>query len=321
MVQCSDCNLARAVCKSPQTGCLCCKECFSRNFEETVHRYIEEKDLFQPGEVIGIGVSGGKDSTVLLHVLHVLALRYSYPVTLVMLAVDEGIAGYRDESLASVYRNQKRYGHPLSIIPFTKIVGCTLDTIAAQTARKNCCTHCGILRRHALTVGAREATCTLVVTGHNADDCAETVLLNMFRGDAPRLVRCTDAKSDFSVGIPRAKPFQCVTQKEIVLYAHFNRLDYFSTECPYAETAFRGAARALLAELAVSAPRVALDVIGAADELRATCTIGPARSKREESALCPVCGDPASSRCHFCELKKRIDAGFSDGPRPKKATS
>ncbi|NWH69134.1 CTU1 protein, partial [Geococcyx californianus] len=49
--------------------------------------------------------------------------------------------------------------------------------------------------------------------------------------------------------VPRWKPLRHVYEKEIVLYAHFRALGYFSTECVYAPHAYRGHARALLKDL------------------------------------------------------------------------
>lgn len=43
--------------------------------------------------------------------------------------------------------------------------------------------------------------------------------------------------------LPRAKPLKYTLEKDIVMYAHFKKLDYFSTECIYAPNAYRGYAR------------------------------------------------------------------------------
>ena len=66
--------------------------------------------------------------------------------------------------------------------------------------------------------------------GHNADDIAETVVMNILRGDIARLRRCTAiTTSNDSDGIPRCKPLKYTYEKEIVMYAYFKvtHLDCF----------------------------------------------------------------------------------------------
>lgn len=58
--------------------------------------------MFKPGEKIAIGASGGKDSTVLIHVMCLLNKKYNYGLDLYLLSIDEGIKGYRDDSLETV---------------------------------------------------------------------------------------------------------------------------------------------------------------------------------------------------------------------------
>ena len=58
-----------------------------------------------------------------------------------------------------------------------------MDEIVSKIGRKNNCTYCGVLRRQAIERGARELGVEKVVTGHNADDVAETIVMNVLRGD------------------------------------------------------------------------------------------------------------------------------------------
>jgi len=53
-----------------------------------------------------------------------------------------------------------------------------MDKIVSQVGKKNNCTFCGVFRRQALDRGAAQLGVDHIVTGHNADDIAETVLMN-----------------------------------------------------------------------------------------------------------------------------------------------
>lgn len=92
--------------------------------------------------------------------------------------MDEGITGYRDDSLETVKRNQQQYELPLKIVSYADLYGWSMDEIVQEVGRKNNCTFCGVFRRQALDRGAVMLGVDHIVTGHNADDIAETILMN-----------------------------------------------------------------------------------------------------------------------------------------------
>lgn len=75
-------------------------------------------------------------------------------------------------------RNQQQYDMPLKILSYDELYGWTMDAIVSQVGKKNNCTFCGVFRRQALDRGAAMLNVDHIVTGHNADDIAETVLMN-----------------------------------------------------------------------------------------------------------------------------------------------
>ncbi|KAH7093348.1 hypothetical protein FB567DRAFT_173110 [Paraphoma chrysanthemicola] len=273
---CALCHVNRALILRPKDHSKLCKTCFITVFETEIHHTITTNALFARGEKIAIGASGGKDSTVLASVLKTLNERYDYGLDLILLSIDEGIKGYRDDSLETVKRNAEQYGMELTILGYDELYGWTMDQVVEQVGKKGNCTYCGVFRRQALDRGAARLGVKHVVTGHNADDVAETVLMNLLRGDLPRLSRTTSiitstpsASADpaSNTNIKRSKPLKYAYEKEIVLYAHHKSLDYFSTECIYSPEAFRGSARALIKNLERVRPSAILDVVRSGEDM------------------------------------------------------
>lgn len=269
-----------------------------------IHMTITRSKLFKRGDRIAIAASGGKDSTVLAHVMKLLNERYDYGLNLVLLSIDEGITGYRDDSLETVKRNRDDYGMELKILSYEELYGWTMDRIVEKIGRSNNCTFCGVFRRQALDRGAQLLEVDCVVTGHNADDIAETVLMNILRGDTARLQRCTEIRTGGGESsIPRVKPLKYAYEKEIVMYAHFKKLVYFSTECIFAPNAYRGHARAFLKDLEKIRPTVIMDIIHSGEQLRFRDNI-----KKPVRGNCHRCGFVSSCQpCKACVLLEGLN--------------
>ena len=265
---CALCKTSRALIKRPKNHAKLCKACFITVFEDEVHHTIISSRLFYPGEKVAIGASGGKDSTVLASVLKTLNERHDYGLDLVLLSIDEGIKGYRDDSLETVKRNAVQYDMPLKVVGYDELYGWTMDQVVETIGKKGNCTYCGVFRRQALDRGAKMLGIKHVVTGHNADDVAETVLMNLLRGDLARLSRSTSIiTGDNRSEVKRSKPLKYSYEKEIVLYAYHKKLDYFSTECIYSPEAFRGSARSLIKQLERVRPSAILDIVRSGEDM------------------------------------------------------
>ncbi|XP_064972146.1 cytoplasmic tRNA 2-thiolation protein 1 isoform X1 [Musa acuminata AAA Group] len=303
---CSTCNQRKAALKRPKTLEQICRECFYSIFEDEIHNVIMDNNLFKPGERVAVAASGGKDSTVLAYVMSELNRRHNYGLDLFLLSVDEGITGYRDDSLETVKRNEIEYGLPLKVVSYKDLYGWTMDEIVKTIGLKNNCTFCGVFRRQALDRGAALLKADKLVTGHNADDIAETVLLNILRGDIARLSRCTFITTGEDGPIPRCKPFKYTYEKEIVMYAYFKKLDYFSTECIYSPNAYRGFAREFIKDLERMRPRAILDIIRSGENFRTATS-----TKMPEQGTCERCGYISSQKlCKACLLLEGLNRGL-----------
>ena len=102
---------------------------------------------------------------MLAHILTLLNVRHSYGLDLFLLSIDEGITGYRDDSLETVKRNEQQYGIPLKILSYQELYGWTMDDIVRAIGHKNNCTFCGVFRRQALDRGAALLKADKMATG------------------------------------------------------------------------------------------------------------------------------------------------------------
>lgn len=314
---CTACSERPIALKRPKDGDTLCVPCFSRRFEDEVHATIVSQNLFAPGDVVASGASGGKDSTVLMHLLKMLNERHNYGIKLILVSVDEGIVGYRDDSLKTVYRNAEHYGLPLHVVSYKSLFGWTMDEIVAAIGNKSNCTYCGVFRRQALDRGAALVGANKIVTGHNADDMAETILMNILRADTSRLLRCSSASTggDQEGMVARVKPLKGSYEKEIVLYAHFHKLDYFTTECTYSKEAFRGNTRTLLKQLEALRPACIDHTVRSGEDIAAAASgcVTASGPSHQQQRPCKRCGYAASQDlCRACSLLDTLNLG---GPK------
>lgn len=205
-------------------------------------------------------------------------------------------------------KNEATYGIPLHVFSYKDLYGWTMDEIVESVGTRNNCTFCGVFRRQALDRGAHLVGATKMATGHNADDIAETVLLNLLRADVPRLGRCASAITGDECSLPRVKPFKFTYEKEIVMYAYFKRLDYFSTECKYSPFAARGLAREFVKDLEAARPRAIVDLVKSAETLRIKSSAVNAMNK---PGTCERCGYLSSQAvCKACVLLEGLNKGL-----------
>lgn len=145
-----------------------------------------------------------------------------------------------------------------------------------------------------------------IVTGHNADDIAETVYMNILRGDFFRLHKCVDIMTGRDDALPRCKPFKYTYEKEIVMYAHFKKLDYFSTECIYSPNAYRGYVRELIKDLEKIRPSIIIDIIHSGESIKIDTTNVSFPKKMN----CTQCGFVSSNDlCKACVLLEGLNKG------------
>ena len=140
-----------------------CRSHLLARIERHVAETVAERRLIIPGDTVAVGLSGGKDSTALLLILTSLLPSWEN-VRLVAVTVDEGISGYREETVRSADRLARMLGVEHRLVTFPDLFGETLDGLL--TGRETqACSICGILRKKALALAARDAGATKLPPG------------------------------------------------------------------------------------------------------------------------------------------------------------
>jgi len=275
---------------------------FTADVELRVADTIKTRQMIVPQDRVAVALSGGKDSTALLLLLHRL-LPVGEDVRLIAITIDEGIAGYREETIQSAEQLTGRLGIEHHCISFTGLFGDSLD--AFLTGRETqACSICGIMRKKALAVGARRAGATKLATGHNLDDEAQSVLMNVFRSDLPRLVRNSSVDSSGKF-IPRIKPLSRISEKEIATYLMLNDAWSELPECPYTRYAMRREVRSLLSGFEYKHPGTMLHLMESKEKIE---RYGKGSVISEPLRSCRECGDPCSGDlCQVCLLRQSLD--------------
>ena len=223
-------------------------------------------------------------------------------IRLSAITIDEGIRGYRDETVRSADEQARRHNIGHIRISFGELFGSSLDEIL-RGREQDACSVCGILRRKALNVAAGKAGATKLATGHSLDDEAQSVFMNVLRGDLPRLVRDSGRDSEGRF-IPRIKPLMYISEKEIAVYLILQDAWNELPECPYAVHALRGEVRTLLAMLESRHPGAMLHLMESREKIEGCY---PAGRVKEPVRRCQRCGDPCSGEiCQLCRLRDSL---------------
>ena len=307
---CTCCNRKEAFFHRHYSGERLCKKCFCESIEAKVRQTITRYGMLRFDDHLAVAVSGGKDSLVLLYILSKLK-KHRPKTTLTAVTVDEGILGYRDEALDIASALCKKLEIPHHIVSFKDLYGFSLDEIVAK-AQKNsknqltACAYCGVLRRRAINVGARQVNATKVATGHTLDDEAQTVMMNILRGDIARLAKEKPVTDEVhSLFVQKIKPLCEIPENESALYAYIKKLGFQDTPCPYASEALRNDIRGMLNRMEQKHAGTKFTVFRAMEKLRPAVE---ETVKRDGFRTCVECGEPSAGElCKTCEMLRFIN--------------
>ncbi|MCL2317502.1 MAG: TIGR00269 family protein [Methanomassiliicoccaceae archaeon] len=303
-MKCDQCS-REAVTLIRYNGSHLCDEHFASYVEKRVKKEIRKQIDIKPGDTIAVAVSGGKDSMVTLHILD-LVFSERKDVTLCAISIDEGLEGYRPPSLKIVKEFCKERGIPSYVRSFSEM-NMEMDKIASLSGENSPCTYCGVFRRKLMNDQARAVGAKYLATGHNLDDMAQSIMMNIVRGDVERLARLGPHTKIQPGLIPRFLPLRTIPEKESLLYAIVSGIPFWDGECPYYMDALRNQYRDIVDQLEDRSPGSKFSILSSYDSLKPMLTEHYPPSGLHSCS----CGEPTlGEKCKACEfqsvLQKRI---------------
>lgn len=287
MAKCSKCK-GRAAIKTDKP---LCKKHFIQHFENKVLRTIKKYKLISSKDRIIVGSSGGKDSTTTLYLLN----KWFGNVT--ALAIDEGIPGYRNITLEGLKKFCTQNSIPLKIYTYKHEFGFTLSEAIKAGKELSPCNICGILRRKLLNTKARGYT--KIATGHNMDDEAQSILMNLMKAQLTLLSRLGPMTGNISDAkfVPRIKPLYLCTEKEVLAYSLVKGFAPRFAQCPHSHNSFRAFIRDALNEYEAchkgAKKRLVTNFLKILPKLK--------QQPKGKLSHCTSCGEPSSKEtCKAC---------------------
>lgn len=224
-------------------------------------RCVEDYEMIQPGDRIAVGVSGGKDSLILLVALAKLREFYPAPFTVEALTLDMGAAegrpGMDFSPIADLCRELE--------VPYT-ILNSEIQHIIFDIRReKNPCSMCAKMRRGALHGAMQERGLTKIALGHHYDDAIETFYMSLiFEG---RLSSFQPVTYLDRTGITQIRPLLYCGENLIRHTAQRLQLPVVKNPCPADGSTKRQEIKELIYELQGRYPGLKARTFGAMQRL------------------------------------------------------
>ena len=217
-----------------------------------VRRCVEDYRMIEPGDRIGVGVSGGKDSLALLVFLAELKKYFPAPFYLEAITIDMG--------LGMDYSGIEKLCKELNV-PFTLVKTEIAPIIFDHRKEKNPCSMCAKMRRGALNQTLLERNLNKLALGHHYDDAVETFLMSLlFEGR----ISCFQPVTDLDrTGIIQIRPMLYIHEKTVDSFAARQNLPVLENRCPVDKITKRAEVKELIYNLSATYPDLKERIFGA----------------------------------------------------------
>ncbi|MCI5753038.1 MAG: tRNA 2-thiocytidine biosynthesis TtcA family protein [Clostridiales bacterium] len=226
-------------------------------FSGLLRRAIDDYGMIGAGDRIAVGVSGGKDSLLLLAGLAHLKSYYPKPFELAAITVDPG---FPDMDFSPVAELCRRLG-----VPYLCLKTDIREIVFDVRKEENPCSLCAKMRRGALNDALRERGMNKLALGHHFDDAVETFLLSLLFEGRIHCFRPVTYMSRSDVW--QIRPMIYAGEKKIQNLVRALNLPVVTSTCPVDRTSKRSEVKALLTTLSARYPDLKSKIFGAMQRL------------------------------------------------------
>jgi len=295
-MQCNKCQNT-AVYTRKYSGESLCSICFSNSILRKAAKTISKYKMIKNNDLVCVGVSGGKDSLVLLDTLKKMSQSHNFKI--IAVTIDEGIPGYRDEALDIVKEFCTKLDVEFKTYSYKDLFELTLsESLELRESEKtSSCSICGTFRRRALDHAAKEIGANVIATGHNLDDTLQTFLINTLSGDTSK-IGWMDPENEGKKP-KKIKPLSEIYESEIVFYAFTNNLPFQSEPCPHMNEGIRTEIREFLNSLEDHRSGIKNNMYHSILKISNVMKTVNVKEKRN----CQICGNECSGIiCSVCNM-------------------
>ena len=222
-----------------------------------LRRCIEDYEMIQAGDKIAVGVSGGKDSLVLLYAMAKLKEFYPLPFELHAITVHPGVPEMDFSRVAALCEELN--------VPYHLLKTEIFDIIFNHRKEKNPCSMCAKMRRGAIHGAMQELGLNKIALGHHYDDAVETFFLSLFYEG--RLSCFQPVTYLDRTNVTQIRPLLYCSEGMVRGAAQRNDLPIVHNPCPADGNTRRQEVKDLVAELSRTYPKLKEYVFGAMQRL------------------------------------------------------
>jgi len=266
------------------------------DIERKVCETIEKYGLLSKEDKVVVALSGGKDSTSVLWILK----KLGYDVSGLM--IDLRLGDWSEKNKENMVGFCKELGVKLHVIDLRRELGggiCFIKDVVKRKKGLTGCSVCGVIKKWLLNRWAKKLGADKIVTGHNLDDEAQTVLMNFLKGNVllgAGFGPFTGLESSCKGFVQRVKPLFFIPENEIRKFSKKMKFPVLYERCPCAFGTYRVETRAWV------------DNFSDAEKLKIVngwlkVVPGLRGGFSGEVGVCGICGEPARGEiCNACKI-------------------